>query len=286
MPATKSYLESRLRDLERKVDELEERFSATSIFKEIDSVENSVREMQRKGYAYLHSLEASLPDLRSQVESLRSRLETSVKSEQYRLRGEFNQARTAIDHAVDTIESSLSHAEKEVGDIENRLHEAERKLGDILEPLTNKISESNARLANINRYLEARDEASFTFESGENVVLADKAEWVVTGKGGEDPDGVVFLSSKRVIFEQKEKVGKKLGMFGGKQQHEVKWQITLDQIASVATENKGLLGRKDMLTVTLKPGAEHPQLVMEIKSADNKFWREMLEKAIGGQLEQ
>ena len=82
-----------------------------------------------------------------------------------------------------------------------------------------------------------------------------QAEWVATGKGGDDPDGIVYLTDQRLLFEQKEKTGKKLGLFGGKQTQELEWELPLNLIEKVQAENKGLFGGKDMLHFELGAGA-------------------------------
>ena len=75
-----------------------------------------------------------------------------------------------------------------------------------------KPTRADARAAaTINWYLDQRDEASFPFLAGEALFLAAKAEWVATGKGKDDPDGILYLTDQRLVFEQKETTGKKAG---------------------------------------------------------------------------
>src|SRR5690606_30706919 len=83
---------------------------------------------------------------------------------------------------------------------------------------------------------------------------------------------------------QKEKTGKKLGLFGGKQTQELEWGIPLHQIESVQAENKGFLGGKDMLTFALGSGAPYRQIVVEVKGGvQSKFWAAQINRMIKGE---
>ena len=285
MPLTKADLTSRVNDLREKANGLAEQFSAEKIGQQVNTVQDQFQKIEQRGYAFLADLKRKLPDLRDQWDTARDQLHDTLTQQQVAIKKVVGETGAYIERVKEVDTAGLNKSETMVNTLQKTVEDAEEALGKLVEPITSAINAITSELYKIDRYLDARDEASFDFESGERVILADKAEWVVTGKGKEDPDGIVYLTDRRVIFEQKEKTGKKLGLFGGKKEQEIEWAITLDQIANIETENKGLLGGKDMITLTLSAGAEHNPLVMEIKSADNKFWKDMLEKAKSGKVE-
>ena len=74
-----------------------------------------------------------------------------------------------------------------------------------------------------------------------------------------------------------------MGMFGGKEVHEMKWEIPLNQVEKVDPENKGMFGGKDMLNFSLGSGAPYGAFVVEVKGGvDCKFWAKQIDRMING----
>jgi hypothetical protein len=93
----------------------------------------------------------------------------------------------------------------------------------------------------------------------------------------------LFLTGQRLVFEQKEKVGKKLGLFGGKEAHQVLWESPVNSLEKVEAEHKGLLGGKDMLYLTFGAGAPHGAITLEVKGgADSTFWAKQIRRIASG----
>jgi hypothetical protein len=137
-----------------------------------------------------------------------------------------------------------------------------------------------SQLRKINWMCDRKDEASFDFLAGESMFLVAEAQW---DDGGDKPEGFLFLTDQRLVFEQKQKVGKKLGMFGGKEVHEEKWNALLPQVEKVEAENKGMFGGKDMLYITLGSGASYPKVIVEVKGGvDCKFWQKQIQRMVSG----
>jgi len=115
------------------------------------------------------------------------------------------------------------------------------------------------------------------------VFIATKAEWASTGKGSDDPDGNLYVTNKRLIFEQNEKKGKFLGLFGGKQVQAALWDIALTDITGISTENKGFFGGKSMLMISTSH-PEYAELPLEIKGGfGNERFAGLLERAKRGE---
>ena len=57
-------------------------------------------------------------------------------------------------------------------------------------------------------------------------------------------DGVLYLTDRRVLFEQKERTGAFLGLFGGRNQQALTWAVALTDIEDVRAEDRGIFGVK------------------------------------------
>ncbi len=131
--------------------------------------------------------------------------------------------------------------------------------------------------------LKIRDEAGFAFAHDESMYLVAEAEWV---NKQDNPNGFLFVTNQRIVFEQKEKTGKKFGLFGGKQTQDVKLDFPLSSVTHVEPENKGFLGGKDLLHLKLGAPATFADVTIEVKGGVSaKDWAEHIQRAVRGDIE-
>jgi hypothetical protein len=288
---------SKLNSLRRDYDDCEDKARLNAIGRDINDITDTVRklpgdieEIRTRGYAFRSYLEKKAEVLAQHWDDIRIRVERAIDDERRHLRREVEDVEQAMqiadryeDHP-NKLEHVLDDLERALERFDNEVDAASSRIKDMYETLESDLRSTVAQIKEINWFLDIKDEASFPFLAGESVYVVAKAEWVETGKGRQDPDGYLFLTDQRLIFEQNEKVGKRLGLFGGKEVQEVEWEIPLHKVDSVEFENKGMFGGKDMLHFDLKSGASHGQLTVEVKGrADNKFWVKQIQRMIAGE---
>ena len=263
----------------------------------VSSLPSDIEEIRSRGYAFRSYLENKAEVLNNNWDDVRRRAQRMIDDERDRLTSELRQLEARIDRAESGGgggsaamkmkfgggSTNIEDLEGEVDELENQVSSAARRIGDVYETMAKDINSTVRQIKEINWFMDEKDEASFDFLAGESLFLLAKAEWVVTGKGRKDPDGILYLTDQRLIFEQKEKTGKTLGMFGGKMEQEVEWEVPLHQIEGVEAENKGMFGGKDMLNFTLGSGAPHPKITVEVKGGvDCKFWAKQVQRMMTG----
>jgi len=284
--ASAALLRNKLRRIERELEEFETDYSPDGIINRLQNYRAEIQQYRQQGYEFFQEeVEGAIENLVGMIEERRQFLNRHMDDNVRRIMREMRQASYYTNLSDDASEALLERADNEVDDAERKLDEAKRSYINSLDPLADTEKRIKKLMKRIPYYFEMKDEASFDFAADEQVVMADKAEWVVTGKGKEDPDGILFLTNQRMVFEQKEKTGKTFGLFGGKMQHGIQWEYSLDQIAGVSYEDKGMLGRKDMLMLQMQSGAEHDEITLESKGDDdNSEWHAVIEKALNGGL--
>ena len=285
-----------LDSLRRRYDGFESAARMNSVARETGDLESKINKMpadieqiRSRGYAFRSYLERKAEVFHNHWQDIRHRVSRAIDDEIGELRDDLDsvdvriQKAERVTDAPEKLQSFLPQLESAIDSLENRIEAAEDRVKAIYSTLKQDVDSTIGQLRQINWICDRKDEASFDFLAGESVFLVAEAEWVATGKGKDDPDGFLFLTDQRLVFEQKEKVGKKLGMFGGKEVHELEWEIPLHQIESFEDENKGMFGGKDMLHFTLGSGAAYPKITVEVKgSADNKFWVKQIQRMIAG----
>jgi len=250
-----------------------------------------IEEVRSRGYAFRSYLENKAEVFQEHWEDIKRRVTRAVDREVEELREDVDTAENQIEQGEryaahpEKLERIIDQIEGAVERLESRVEGAVERLESMYETLKRDVDSTYRQLTQVKWYLDMKDEASFDFMQGESVFLVAKAEWVKTGKGKEDPDGLLFLTDQRLVFEQKEKTGKRLGMFGGKHTQEVELDIPLHHVESVEAENKGMFGGKDMLHFTMKDGP-HAKVTIEVKgSADNDFWVKQINRMAAGEVD-
>jgi archaellum component FlaC len=289
-------LGAKLGSLKRKFEQLVDDVRMSGVTREVGDLDGTVRKLptdveqvRSRGYAYRSYLEHKIEVLADHWRDIRHRVERSIDSESDDLRGDFDEVEKTVEMAERSagsesrLDSILPRMETAIERLEQKIKAAEGRVRDIYGTLKQDLSKTVSQIREINWIMDQKEEASFEFMAGEAVFLAAEAEWVASGKGKDDPDGNIYLTDQRLIFEQKEKVGKKLGLFGGKKVQEVEWEIPLHQVEGVEAENKGMFGGKDMLNFTLGSGAPYAKITVEVKGgADCKFWAKQIDRMISG----
>lgn len=279
----------RWKDLYEKASMQDIRSTLTEITDKLHTLPDEIVKIRQRGYVFASYLEQKHNVLNKRWNDMKHNIEEGITRESQRLRSEFNRNNIAFQEAersagnAESLQGKLPDLKRRFDDLEERVRTTVSKLNSEYSTLQSDISQTSSQLYNINWYLDQRDEASFKFLAGESLFLAAKAEWVATGKGKDDPDGILYLTDQRLVFEQKETTGKTLGLFGGKKTQELEWEIPLNLVSEVKAENKGFFGGKDMLYFTLKPGAKHSQITVEVKGGVAcKFWAAQVQRMISG----
>jgi predicted RNA-binding Zn-ribbon protein involved in translation (DUF1610 family) len=135
--------------------------------------------------------------------------------------------------------------------------------------------------------LQQLAEASFSLLETESGVAACKAIWAKDGEEDRkgDPEGILFLTDQRLIFERKEKVATKKVLFITTEKEvvqEVLFEAPVAEIEDVQASRKGMLKKDDYITVQFSShaplsrvtwhiwgaGADWVQTINRVKSKD------------------
>jgi hypothetical protein len=133
--------------------------------------------------------------------------------------------------------------------------------------------------------LEQLGEATFETDKNELLYHAVSARW--DKEGNDDPEGILYLTNQRLVFEQKEKVATKKILFIATEKELVQ-QVLIDQlletIDKVETANKGLFGHHDFIDITFTD-SKLDSVSLHLDGQDSKKWLQWIDQAKSGQLE-
>jgi hypothetical protein len=179
----------------------------------------------------------------------------------------------------------LSNTSSQVNSLSSELYQIEVSLKNTYANINSQIALVTSRLNLIHWSMDQLSQAKFKLDEAENLVMAVQARW--DQEGDQDPEGVLYLTNKRIIFERKEKVATKKILFITTAQELVQ-QVLIDQklieIIDEKAINKGLFGNQDFLEVQfsdLKLG----NTPFHLNGQDGNQWTAWVQKAKTGEIE-
>ncbi len=254
----------------------------------VNNLDQEIAGLRARGYAFNKGLEAQAKDFAHQWRSLRSgvarQIEEQAKSLQSSLRPIENQITRLVARRQNPTAASplVNRAEAAISTLEGKISAAENSIRGMFDQFRVQVNEVIAGMAKVDWMLTEISEATFQLLSTEAGVMAVKAVWVKGGKERkDDPEGVLYLTDQRLIFEQKEKIATKKVLFivtEKKLVQQVLWECPAALIEEIVTEKQGLLKNEDHLDINLASGAPYPSVHVHIWG-DCETWRALIKRA-------
>lgn len=181
--------------------------------------------------------------------------------------------------------SLLSATHTQVNTLLSQVNEVHYQIERSYAEIRSQVQRLNSRLAQIHWALDQLSAATFNLNPGESLVMAVSARW--DREGSDDPEGVLYLTNKRLIFEQKEKVATKKVLFLT-MASELVQKVLIDQplsgVLSVKAQNKGLFGHQDFIEVQFSV-KELGLVSFHLNGQDSARWAEWIQDAKTGRIE-
>lgn len=289
-------IEERIEDLRRDYDSAQRDISMDDVTRELGDVATRIAELparierlRERGYAFASYLERKAEVLDEQWQDIRRQVRSAIDTEIDRVQREFDQVRDLwyrlegaySDRAKEELMDQIQHGVREV---EQAARSARSRITGMFGQVPANVDQTVNQLDQINTYLDHFDASTVDWRPTEAIFMANEAEWVKTGKGKNDPDGILFITDQRLVFEQNEKVGGRLG-FGGEQVQDLLFEAPLNTIAEATAEKKGLFGGKDMVYLTLDSGS-YSDITLEVKGGVNATWYvQQINRAATGEID-
>ncbi len=261
---------------------------------DLDQLVNRVVELlesaRQKGYAF-----------QGDLENLAYGAHGDWQSVQPQVANRLNQQAALLQNRLPAINNEVSNLNARLGNpaaaapilrgaqsqVNGLLSEVARMEGDLrqgYQKIEAQARSLSSRLSGIHWAIDQLTGAKFNLQPGEDLVMAVSARWDKEGK--EDPEGLLYLTNRRLIFERKEKVATKKILFittASELVQEVIIDQPLKNLSAVQAESKGLFGHQDFLQVQFsgQPG----QVDFHLNGQESKEWAALVDKARSGQIE-
>ncbi|TAK11447.1 MAG: hypothetical protein EPO32_11940 [Anaerolineae bacterium] len=296
--AAPADLSSELSSLQYSLDELHQRASFAQLDADVAGLDSNLNHAinllegaRDAGYKYQGDLEDIAYTAMTRWQQVRQQVGAKIQQSATAFRGQLG----PMDNYVRQLNMSLgssSQALGAIGTLRNEINQALGRLGELersiessYDEIERAAGELTTRLTAIHWMLGQAAEASFPFESDENLYRGVKARWDY--EGDQDPEGILFLTNKRLIFERKEKVATKKVLFITTAKELVQQLMIGQALANVKdakAQNKGLFGHQDFLDVIFSD-SKIGSVAFHIDGQASDDWVRFIKDAKSGKIE-
>jgi len=254
----------------------------------VNGMQNRIAGLRAKGYVFEKELETQAADFVHQWSALHSSVMAQVNQQASSLQGSLRSIEmkmsqlsslatnpSAARPLITTIESEISLLEDKVRSAENTIH-------GMYDAFNSQVYAVKRHLDEIDFTLTQLAEAKFVLLPTEGAIMAVKAVWCQTVKEQkEDPDGILYLTDQRLLFERKEEVATKKILFITTEKQkvqELKWEIPVALIDEIKPSKQGMLKNEDHLDLRFGEGATLESAHLHLWQ-DSHAWLQLLNRA-------
>jgi hypothetical protein len=287
-PVSSDEIKSKVNSLRFKLDNLRDDASLKSSIDSYTSLESKISNftirvstLRQRKYAYNNLLEKSAVDLGNRIAAQASSIQAQISIQSTRLQNSLQ----AINLRLNALGNypalpMVTAIENELDGFESQCDAAKNAVNSLFSGISSDASQYDRDLREIEYALDQVDLASFQMLSGESVVRAVKAVWCKNGKEEKnDPEGVLYLTDQRLIFEQKEEIATKKVLFVTTEKQKVQqflFEVPVALIQEASGEKQGVFKNVDMLKLTLASGAFSPNAVLHLFDQDCQEWQKTI----------
>jgi len=278
-------LQSSLNDLQRRSTFADLQDQIMDIDKEVSKVTGLLESARSKGYAFQKDLDDIIYRSTDQWQTARENALKMIpqqvqvmQNNLWPLQNQLQQVNASLTNPA-MARPLISRTQSQINNMLSTVGQIESNIRNSYAEVESNVSKASSRLNTIHWALTQLDEATFKVSSGEDLVMAVKARW--DQEGDNDPEGILYLTDKRLIFERKEKVATKKVLFvtvASQLVHEVMIDQPFGNVQAVKAQNKGLFGHQDFIEVQFSD-PKLKLLPFHLDGQDSKQWAQWIDDA-------
>ncbi len=295
MPTPTQSLDSEINTARSKLAELQKKARLADVRDSVEDMQTTVAGLSRKvaglrqrGYVFGKEMESQSADFLRQWQAMHPSIQRQIEQQSNQLQAQILPLETRF-RQLSTLSRNPTRARPllvsvrtDFSTLESKASTAERTVRGMYDKLQSQVSQLTSRMHEIEWTFEQLSEATFTLLATEAAILAVKAVWSPRGEEQkDDPEGVLYLTDQRLIFEQKEEVATKKVLFITTEKEKVQkvhWEAPVALAERVSTSREGMLKNEDHIQIHFAGGAPLQAAHLHIWQSCDK-WQGLIQRA-------
>ena len=295
-PSPAEQIESEISALQNDADSLESKVRLTSIRDSIEDLETSVtgleqriRNLRTRNYAFDKGLEGNAADLASRWMVMKPSLQLQIDQQAAQLDGAMRAIeaqRTQLAAWANNPSAArpvLNQVKAAVDNLESRVSAAVSTIVGLYDSFKTEVNALRDYLDKVEWMLTQVDEASFPFLPTEAGIMAVKATWWLDNREDkDDPQGILLLTDQRILFEQKQEIATKKVLFITTERQKVQKllvEVPVTLVQEIKATKQGLFKNEDHLELQFASGAPLQSTHFHIDGQDCNYWQGLINRA-------
>ena len=281
--------------IEAEFESLEKQAQLSSVYDDIGNFDAKLVDyplqldaLRDRGYVHSGQIEDQIEALDDKWDEIRPRVEKALAEQIERLESEIDETERKVDNMKNA--ASVRTAETAVNRLSTQVNGAERAVSNLYDGLETELNQIGYRLNRISGMVKLFEESpEIILLEAEGPLLAVEAEWEQDGDEG--PDGYLFLTDQRLLFEQREEVVTKrtFGIFKSESEHIQKLLVEVQTSEIQELEHKeegGFLGmgKDDIIEFVFTDSAPLTRARFHLDGQDSSMWAEMIKRVQTGDI--
>lgn len=296
---------TRVDDLQLQVQQRQSRFSQLQaqaqlgdLYRQVGRYDARVNELPRelealrsRGYVHAGLIDADIAGVVRQWESSRYSIQANLDQQAGRLNQALAQAAAYVNRLSPRDVSSLSAADSALAALQNQVYTARNSVSALFGGIEQPLSFLEQTIQRFDWVLEQfQSSPNIRLMDAEAPLMAAEAEWERDGEEG--PDGALYLTDQRLLFEQNEEIAveKLFGVFTTKKEsrRELLLDIPTHQIEQVSEAQQGGflgLGKTEKLELILSAQAQVGRANFELRGQAASDWVIWIKRVQSGEID-
>ncbi len=282
-------LKSKVSDLQQSVRLAKARDAVEDVQSNINGMAQKIASLRTRGYVFEKDLENQAQSFVGSWGLLYPNIQTQINVQANML----TNALRPIEMQIPQLSASagnpavarnmLNSLQSAVSQVEGQVAAAERTIEGMYDQFNRQVYETSRHIDEIDSMLKLLAEATFKLLPTESGIAAVKAVWCKSGKEQkDDPEGVLYLTDQRILFEQKQEVATKKVLFVVTEKQKVQ-NLQLESpvalVEKVNTSKLGMMKNEDHIEVNFGSGAPVHMAHFHIW-ADNATWQGLINRTM------
>jgi hypothetical protein len=252
-----------------------------------------LKQIRDRGYLYKSFLENKVEVLDKQWSELKPKVEREITTQSASLRralqaveAEMTKLRAAGTNAA-RAKPLIRTVEGGIKDLDSKVDAAGRAIAGLFDTVEANVHQTNRQLGEVTWLLEQVDESVVGWSPTERPVIGVKAKWWREGKK-KGPDGVLYLTSERLVFEQKEQVATKKVLFVATEKETLQeslFEAPIGAVEDIKASHTGIGGHQDHLDLVFGSGVDYANAHFHLDGQDCEMWQATINRVKSGEIE-
>lgn len=283
--------------LQDKFERLESDAQLSSVYDAIGEIDGQLTQLpftlenlRERGYVHAGELDDRLEAIDDKWDEVRPRVETALQAQVRRLDTQLDQTEKQFTRLSRPNDAQLKLLDTSVNGLDRQISSARSAVSNLYDELQRDLDKIAYDLQRVEKMLDLLATSHIVMQEAEGPLLTVSAEWQQDGEEG--PDGNLFLTDQRLLFEQREEVvtKKRFGIFKAESENVQKLllDVPVRDIESIVHKEEGGflgMGKDDILELVFAASAPLSRARFHLKGQESEAWAAMIKRVQTGEID-